>query len=46
MEVFQVTATEWLGEWLKKFPEDNFLVDEMREDGKTDEQIKSFLEGV
>ncbi len=39
-------ATEWLEEWLKEFPEDNFLVDEMREDGKTDEQIKSFLEGV
>ena len=41
-----MTATEWIEEWLKKFPEDSFLIDEMREDGNPDEQIKSFLEGI
>ena len=41
-----MNATEWLEEWLKEFPDTKIIVDEMREDGKTDEQIKSFLEGV
>ena len=51
MEVFQVTATEWIEEWLKEFPDTKMLVETLRqgEPGvppRTDEQVKSFLEGL
>lgn len=43
----QQTATEWIEDWLKEFPYDKFMIDEMRTHGKkTDEDIKAFLEGT
>ncbi len=41
-----MTATEWLEEWLKEFPEDNTLVANARKRGEPDEDIKHFLEGI
>lgn len=41
-----MTATEWIEEWLKEFPSDKILVENARERGETDEDIKSFLEGI
>ena len=41
-----MTATEWIEEWLREFPRDKTLVENARKMGDTDEQIKSFLEGV
>ena len=45
-EAIRMTATEWIEEWLKEFPDDKFLIEQrLRKDmGKTDEDIKSFLE--
>ena len=50
-EVCPITATEWIEDWLKKFPEDNILVETLRRGGngvpsKTDEEVKNFLEGI
>ena len=41
-----MTATEWIEEWLKEFPSTNTLVENARERGETDEEIKDFLEGI
>lgn len=41
-----MTATEWIEEWLQEFPDDKILVENARERGETDEEIKSFLEGI
>ena len=41
-----MTATEWIEEWLKEFPDDKTLVENARERGETDEEIKDFLEGT
>ena len=41
-----MTATEWIEEWLKEFPRDKILVENARESGETDEDIKHFLEGI
>ncbi|MBQ6431202.1 MAG: hypothetical protein IJJ99_04935 [Oscillospiraceae bacterium] len=41
-----ITATEWINDWLGEFPEDKGLVDRCRNCGETDEQIKAFLEGI
>lgn len=41
-----MSATEWIQEWLKEFPYDKGLVQRCRDLGDTDEQIKSFLEGL
>ena len=46
MEVFPMNATEWLEEWLKRFPDDRTLVEEARKRGESDEDIKYFLEGT
>ena len=45
-EAYPMTATEWIEEWLREFPRDKTLVENARKMGDTDEQIKSFLEGV
>ena len=45
-EVRSMTATEWIEEWLKEFPSDKILVENARERGETDEEIKDFLEGT
>lgn len=45
-EVCPMTATEWIEEWLKEFPSTKILVENARERGETDEEIKSFLEGI
>ena len=41
-----MTATEQIEEWLKVFPSDKKLVENARERGETDEEIKDFLEGT
>lgn len=41
-----MTATEWIEEWLKEFTSDKILVENARERGETDEEIKDFLEGI
>ena len=41
-----MTATEWIEEWLQEFPDDKILVENARERGETDEDIKDFLEGI
>lgn len=41
-----MTATEWIEEWLMEFPDDKTLVENARERGETDEDIKDFLEGI
>lgn len=41
-----MTATEWIEEWLREFPRDKILVENARERGETDEEIKDFLEGI
>ena len=45
-EVCPMTATEWIEEWLKEFPSNKTLVENARERGETDEEIKDFLEGI
>ncbi len=45
------TATEWIEEWLKEFPDTESLVETLRKGGlgelpKADEDIKDFLEGL
>ena len=45
-DVCPMTATEWIEEWLKEFPSDKTLVENARERGETDEEIKDFLEGI
>lgn len=41
-----MTATEWIEEWLEEFPRDKILVENARERGDTDEEVKDFLEGI
>lgn len=41
-----MTATEWIQEWLKEFPYTESLVQMERQRGRTDEDIKDFLEGL
>lgn len=41
-----MTATEWIEEWLMEFPDDKTLVENARERGETDEEVKDFLEGT
>lgn len=41
-----MTATEWIEEWLMEFPDDKTLVENARERGETDEEVKDFLEGI
>lgn len=41
-----MTATEWIEEWLKEFPDTKIIVDEARARGESDEEIKYFLEGL
>lgn len=45
-EADPMTATEWIEEWLKEFPSTKTLVENARERGETDEDIKDFLEGI
>lgn len=46
-----MTATEWIEDWLKEFPDDEILVERLRKGGfgsnpRTDEEVKAFLEGT
>ena len=41
-----MTATEWIEEWLKEFPDTKIIVDEARARKESYEEIKSFLEGL
>lgn len=41
-----MSATEWIQEWLREFPYTESLVLMERQRGKTDEDIKDFLEGL
>ena len=45
-EAYPMTATEWIEEWLMEFPDDKTLVENARERGETDEEVKDFLEGT
>lgn len=41
-----MTATEWIADWLREFPGDSGLVQRCRDLGNSDEEVKSFLEGI
>ena len=41
-----MTATEWIEEWLKEFPSTKTLMENARERGETDEEVKDYLEGI
>lgn len=43
----EMTATEWIEEWLRDgIPDDRFLVQRLQELRYTPERIKAFLEGL
>lgn len=46
MEKPEMTATEWIREWLKEFPDTEIIVSEARQRGESDEEVKAFLEGL